>query len=121
VKTDIRLEEESRAAFVAECKLWGGEKVLLDALNQLLGYLTWRDSKAALILFNKDVAGFTGIQTTIPSALKAHPNFLREKPPARAGEWRYVFRSTEDEAREVTVHVFAFNLYVAPERAGKKR
>jgi hypothetical protein len=50
-----------------------------------------------------------------------HPNFLREKGPTRAGEWRYVFRSLEDEAREVTVHVFAFNLFVVSERAGKKR
>jgi len=120
-KTDIRLEEESRAAFVAECKLWGGEKVLVDALTQLLGYLTWRDSKAALVLFNKDVASFTGVQSTIPTALKAHPNFLRERTPAPAGEWRYVFKSAEDDAREVTVHVFAFNLYVAAARAGKKR
>lgn len=120
-KTDIRLEEDSRAAFVAECKLWGGEKVLLEALTQLLGYLTWRDSKTALIMFNKDVAGFTGVQETVPVALKSHPNFLREKPSGQAGEWRYVFRSAEDEAKEITVHVFAFNLYVAPARASKKR
>jgi hypothetical protein len=39
----------------------------------------------------------------------------------RAGEWRFVFQSQEDAGREVTVHVFAFNLYVVPERAAKKR
>jgi hypothetical protein len=32
-KIDIRLEEETRSAFVAECKLWGGQKVLLEALT----------------------------------------------------------------------------------------
>lgn len=120
-KTDIRIEEESRSAFVGECKLWGGEKVLLDALSQLLGYLTWRDCKAALVLFNKDVAGFSGVQATVDTALCAHPKFLRELNVGKAGEWRFVFQSQEDEAREVTVHVFAFNLYVVPERAGKKR
>ena len=120
-KTDIRIEEESRSAFVGECKLWGGEKVLLDALTQLLGYVTWRDCKAALIVFNKDVAGFSAVQGTIDTALRAHPKFLRAIRVSSIGEWRFVFQSQEDAGREVTVHVFAFNLYVVPERAGKKR
>lgn len=120
-KTDIRIEEESRSAFVGECKLWGGEKVLLEALTQLLGYTTWRDCKAALVMFNKDVAGFSGVQSTIDAALRTHPKFLRAMETGRAGEWRFVFQSQEDASREVTVHVFAFNLYVVPERAAKKR
>jgi len=120
-KTDIRIEEETRSAFIGECKLWGGEKVVLEALTQLLGYLTWRDCKAALVLFNKDVAGFTGVQETIARVLPGHPNFIREKTTGRVGEWRFVFKSGEDPSREVTVHVFAFNLYVTPARAGKKR
>ena len=120
-KTDIRLEEESRSAFVGECKLWGGEKVLLDALSQLLGYVTWRDCKAALVIFNKDVAGFSGIQETINVSLREHSKFLRAMNTGRAGEWRFVFQSQEDAGREVTVHVFVFNLYVVPERPAKKR
>ena len=95
--------------------------MLVEALDQLLGYLTWRDCKSSLILFNKDVAGFSGIQETIANALKTHRGYLREKPSGRAGEWRVVFQSAEDQGREVTVHVFAFNLYVAPERASKRR
>ncbi|WP_426073296.1 hypothetical protein [Janthinobacterium sp. DSP2-3-3] len=120
-KTDIRIEEESRAAFVGECKLWGGEKILLEALNQLLDYVTWRDCKSALVIFNKDVAGFSEIQGTVARALPTHPNFLRAKETSRIGEWRYVFKSAEDPVREVTVHVFMFNLYLKPERSAKKR
>jgi hypothetical protein len=120
-KTDIRIEEQNRAAFIGECKLWGGEKALNAALTQLLDYLTWRDYKAALIIFNKGVAAFSGIQQTIGAALPQHPNFLRERQCTHAGEWRYVFKSSEDSAREVTVHIFAFNLYVSSARAGKKR
>ncbi|MGH9425640.1 MAG: hypothetical protein ACRD2L_04945 [Terriglobia bacterium] len=120
-KTDIRLEEETRSAFVGECKLWGGERALLEAVTQLLGYLTWRDCKAALVVFNKDVGSFSWVQATVAAALQSHPNFLRVKESGKAGEWRFVFRSSEDPAREVTVHVFVFNLYVAPERASKRR
>ncbi|AJK49330.1 hypothetical protein [Burkholderia plantarii] len=120
-KADIRIEEESRSAFVGECKLWGGERVLSDALDQLLSYLTWRDCKAALVLFNKSVAGFSGVQAKIESALSQHGLFLRVKSVMQPGEWRFVFKSKEDDGREVTVQIFCFNLFVSEERAGKKR
>ena len=51
-KTDIRIEQDDRAAFVGECKNWNGETGATKAIDQLLGYLTWRDGKAALIVFN---------------------------------------------------------------------
>jgi hypothetical protein len=69
-KTDIRIEFENRAAFVAECKLWRGPKELIDAVEQMLGYLTWRDYKCALVVFNKENAGFTEIQDKVPSLEK---------------------------------------------------
>ena len=111
-KTDIRIEAENRAAFVGECKVWHGPNKLLEAVDQLLGYLTWRDCKAAIVLFNKDVAGFSGIQVKIPETLAAHPNCLQQESIPEAGEWRFRFRSAEDEDRQVTVHVFLFNLFV---------
>jgi hypothetical protein len=120
-KTDLRIEEQSRSAFVGECKLWDGEKVLTSALEQLLDYTTWRDGKAALIMFNKSVAGFAGLQETIAKVLPTHALFLRDKGCMHSGEHRFVFRSKEDEGREVTVHVFCFNLYVSTARAGKNR
>ena len=55
-KTDILLRHEGSNVFIAECKFWRGKKTFLDTISQLLGYLTWRDSKAAVIMFvpNKD-------------------------------------------------------------------
>lgn len=50
-KTDICIEAENRAAFVAECKMWTGEKEVSSAIDQLDSYLTWRDCKTALIYF----------------------------------------------------------------------
>lgn len=114
-KTDICIEFENRAAFVAECKLWKGEQKIAEAVNQLLGYLTWRDCKTSLIIFNKDVAGFKQIQEKLPEVLKQHPNFMREEKAQNPGEWRVVFRSLEDSERLVNVHVFLFNLFVAKE------
>ena len=117
-KTDIRIEDANRAAFVGECKIWRGAKELMEAVDQLLGYLTWRDSKAALILFNKDIAGFSAIQEKIPGVIQKHPKHVREGNPEQAGEWRFVCRSAEDDQRHVIIHVFLFNLFVPDKASG---
>ena len=50
-KTDILIKFEGHNIFVAECKYWHGPAEHHDNINQLLGYLTWRDSKVTLIYF----------------------------------------------------------------------
>jgi hypothetical protein len=111
-KTDIRIEDENRAAFVAECKVWGGDKVIQDAVDQLLGYLVWRDCKTALIIFNKTVSGFSKIQERLPEILKAHPNCISESKTSELGEWHFNFRAEDDEDRRIKLHIYLFNLYV---------
>jgi len=112
-KTDICIEFENRAAFVAECKLWKGRKGLHETVDQLLGYLTWRDVKAALVLFNKDVAGFKQIQEKVLEILKEHPNCINAELLPENSEWRIVLRSKEDPERFITVRVFLFNLFTS--------
>ena len=109
-KTDICIEYENRAAFVAECKLWKGPKAFGEAIDQLLGYLTWRDTKTALLVWNKTVKDFAKLQDSIPQLLKGHTTFVRTAPARQSGEWRAVFRSTGDDGREITVHVFVVDL-----------
>ncbi|WP_420267153.1 hypothetical protein [Candidatus Magnetominusculus dajiuhuensis] len=111
-KTDIKIESDNRAAFVAECKLWKGEKEVSKAIDQLLCYLTWRDCKAALVIFNKDAAKFSDIQKKIPDIIKGHPKFIRPIIVPEGGEWRFIIKSQEDDEQHITLHVFLFNLYV---------
>ncbi len=111
-KTDIRIEHETRAAFVAECKIWRGPKSVSDAVDQLLGYLTWRDCKASLVFFNTEIAGFSKIQDKLPEILKAHPRFHGQLSSSEPGEWRFRFMSEVDDNRYVILHVFLFDLYV---------
>ena len=113
-KTDICIEQDNRAAFVGECKLWTGPASLTSALNQLSAYLTWRDSKASLILFNTKNKDFSSILQALPSTVRNHPLFVRDLPCEETGEWRIQMRSEEDEGRRVTVHVFVFDLYQTP-------
>jgi len=115
-KTDIRIEFENRAAFVGECKVWSGPKALSKAVDQLLSYVTWRDSKGAIIILNKDMSGFTAIQEKVLPALKKHSKYVIEESTEHASEWRVRFLSADDDDHEVTIHVFLFNLYMTQER-----
>lgn len=111
-KTDIYIPFENNAGFVAECKFWTGEQNVISTVDQLLGYLTWRDCKAALIFFNKRVRGFSQIQEKLQSVFRKHPQFASEEHIGESGEWRMIFHPVEDPGRKVTVHVFLFDLYV---------
>jgi len=114
-KTDIIISAEDRAAFVAECKIWSGPKTVTDAIDQLLGYLTWRDCKTAIVIFNKAAAGFTSLLPKTQEALNSHARFVRIEKVADQGEWMCVFKSKDDDSLLVRVCVFLFNLYVAPQ------
>jgi hypothetical protein len=51
-KTDILLREGDRNVFIAERKFWKGPKAFAEAIDHLLSYATWRDSKAVILVFN---------------------------------------------------------------------
>lgn len=110
-KTDICIEAENRAAFIAECKVWHGEKHLIEAINQLLSYLTWRDVKTALVIFNKNVAGFKSLLEKMPALFENHPNKITQSSTS-ANEWNLRIRAEDDQNRIINIRVFLFNLYV---------
>ena len=77
-KTDILIRENDKNVFIAECKFWHGEKVFNETIDQLLGYTSWRDTKTAILIFNKN-KDFTSVLKTIDAIAKRHPNFVRRK------------------------------------------
>lgn len=64
-KTDIQVRFENKAAFISECKIWHGINKFEGAINQLFGYTTWKDTKVALVVFNKDNKNFNSILNTV--------------------------------------------------------
>lgn len=120
-KTDIRIEENSRAAFVAECKVWRGPASAQEACDQIGAYTIWRDCKGAIIIFNKNNARFNDLLEAVPQAIRSHRLYVREVATTDNGEWRFVLKSADDEAREITVHLFLFNLYVAEHKSKARK
>jgi hypothetical protein len=101
-KTDIFIPYagDERAVFIAECKWWSGPKAFRDAIAQLLGYVTWRDTHAALVVFVKRGQPTT-IAQTATTELQAHPLFKRMS--AAAGRDVFTLRNHDDENKELHV------------------
>jgi hypothetical protein len=109
-KTDILLRYEGSNVFVGECKFWTGQKGFLKTIDQLLGYLTWRDSKAAIIMFvpNKD---FSGVVKTAKETIENHPNFIKYNNDSDVSWSNYTFHTNGDKNNEIKV---ALMLYHTP-------
>ena len=108
-KTDILIREEDRNVFIAECKFWHGEKQFLETIDQLLSYLSWRDTKAAVFLFNRN-ANFSDVLTKIGEIVPKHKYFKRDLGKRGESEFRYMFSHPDDPNRELILTVLAFDV-----------
>ncbi|GAA1378454.1 hypothetical protein [Catellatospora chokoriensis] len=75
-KTDLLLRWKDRDAFIGECKFWEGSKRFTEAVTQLLGYTVWRDTRAALVLFLRDVADTGAAIAKAAESITGHPRFV---------------------------------------------
>jgi hypothetical protein len=107
-KTDILLRFEGNNVFVAECKRWKGQQSYLDTISQLLGYLTWRDSKAAVMMFvsNKDISS---VVQTVEQVTSEHANYLGFVRKQEESWLNYRFHLNDDPNREVKLAVLLFH------------
>ena len=108
-KTDILIRVEGKNIFIAECKFWKGPKALADTIDQLLGYASWRDTKVAIVLFNRQ-KDFTRVLKAIPVAIEGHPNYKRQSKGGSDTDFRYVLGHRDDTNRELTLAVVAFEV-----------
>jgi hypothetical protein len=113
-KTDILIRVDGKNVFIAECKFWKGEKSFLETVDQLLSYLSWRDTKAAILVFNRN-ANFSAVLAKIGENGPRHANFKRDLGKSDESTFRYVFGQPSDVNREIVLTVLAFDI---PSAAG---
>ena len=108
-KTDILIRANGKNIFIAECKYWDGAKKFIETIDQLLGYVSWRDTKTAIIIFNRN-RNFSQVLGAIPDSVRAHPNFKKDVDDNGEGRSRHVFAHRDDKNRELTLTVMAFDV-----------
>lgn len=108
-KTDILIRFNGKNLFIAECKFWSGPKALVKTIDQLLGYTSWRDTRTAILLFNR-TKDLTKVIEKIPDTVKEHPNFLRELGYAPETSFRFILHHRDDTERELILTVLVFEV-----------
>ena len=110
-RSDILIRVSNKTVFIAECKFWDGEKTLTGAINQLLTYLCWRDTKAALIIFNRK-PNFSSLLEKIPPVVEKHPNYKSTIKIESESSFQFILHQNDDIEREIKLAVLAFNVPV---------
>jgi len=108
-KTDILIRADGKNIFIAECMFWKGEKSLLEKIDQILGYASWRDTKTAILVFNRN-ANFSKVIEGIPETVKKHSNCKKSLEYKSETGFRFILHHKDDKNRELTLTVLAFNV-----------
>lgn len=109
-KTDILLRaSDGTNVFVAECAVWSGKQGLKDKIDQLFGYLTWRDSKAAVVLF-VDRKNMEPVRDKIEEGAQEHDAVKELMNQPDEAWWQYQAQFPDNPDREADLAVLAFHI-----------
>jgi hypothetical protein len=115
-KTDILIRVENRNIFIAECKFWRGLKIFNEAIDQLLGYLSWRDTKCALLIFNK-TKDSSGVRQKMHEAMESRSEHKRTIMFDPNGDGRYIFVKETDPGREIIITTQLYDLPIIQDKS----
>jgi hypothetical protein len=117
-KTDILITVEGKTVFIGECKFWKGPESLKDAIDQVLSYACWRDTKTAILLFNRGTT-FSTILSKIVGIAREHSSYVRDLETDGLTEKSFILQHPNDESQELTLTVLAFDLPLSEEKTGQ--
>ncbi|WP_125154528.1 hypothetical protein [Clostridium rectalis] len=110
-KTDILMRENGKNVFIGECKFWKGDKVFTDTIDQILSYMCWRDTKGAILIFNRN-KNLSNIIKKIPDLAQKHPSYKKEINIQQETCFRYIFTQPNDNNREILLTIMVFDIPV---------
>jgi hypothetical protein len=109
-KTDILIRAGDRNVLIAECKIWSGPKTMQDGITQLLRYLTWRDTRAALLVFIRRGQP-TDVISKAVLEITRHPNFTRMLGAIEADDrYDFALHANGDPDQEIQLAFMPFAL-----------
>lgn len=111
-KTDILIRVDNRNIFIAECKFWRGPKAFNDAIDQLMSYLSWRDIKCALLVFNK-TKDSSAVRQKMHQVMESRQEYNSTVSYDPNGDARYVFVKESDPGREIIITTQLYDIPVS--------
>lgn len=109
-KSDIVIRVGGRNIFIAECLIWEGRATFKGKIDQLLGYASWRDTKTAIVVFNRN-KDLSWVLAQIPCLIRSHVNFERQDSNYKNETgFRFVMQHRDDRERHLTLTVLVFDV-----------
>lgn len=108
-KTDILIRVENKNIFIAECKIWRGQKYFNEAIDQLLSYLSWRDSKTAILVFNR-TKDSSGILLKMDETIQGRTELVKTIYKIKDGESRYIFVKPSEPGKEIILSTQIYDI-----------
>jgi hypothetical protein len=102
-KTDIHLQIAKGDILICECKIWGGQSLYLETIDQLLSYLTWRENYGIMITFIRGTKPTTVLAAS-EAAIPMHKNYLRGLRKIKESHFVSFHHLPTDDHRSVEVH-----------------
>ncbi|WP_346961339.1 hypothetical protein [Clostridium sp.] len=110
-KTDIHIPFENKSAYIGECKIWTGQGLFTEAINQLFSYMRWRDTKTSLIIFNKKNKDFAKIISTIDIIISGHELCINKMKMSN-NEWQCDFKKSSESTEIVKLNIVIYDLFI---------
>lgn len=109
-KTDIYLNIDKGNILVAECKFYGGEKLYFKTIEQILGYLTWRQNYGIMISFCKQ-KNFSKILGDTQSIITSHSSYESGFTSINPSHLISKHTLPTDDYKYVEIHHLYYNLF----------
>lgn len=109
-KTDIYLNIDKGNILVCECKIWNGKQHYSYTIDQLLGYLTWRNNYGILVTFinNKSLTKALG---ETKNAIPKHSTYKKGIEKISDTHLISQHRLPTDGLKNVEIHHLFYHLY----------
>lgn len=109
-KTDIYLNIDKGNILVTECKFYGGEKLYHKTIEQLLGYLTWRQNYGIMLSFCNQ-KNFLKVLDEAETIIKAHDSYEGGFQKLDNAHFISKHNLPGDDYKYVEIHHLYYNLY----------
>lgn len=108
-KTDILVRRSDSNVCIVECKFWQGSTNFNEAIDQLLRYLTWRDRRCALIVFNRNEDALA-VAEKMHKIMEGRTELVTTLSHESSADSRYVLSKSDEPNCRIIVTTLLFNL-----------
>ncbi len=109
-KTDIYLNIDKGNVLICECKIWGGQALYGKTIDQLLGYLTWRQNFGIMITFVKQ-KNFSKILNEVQGVVTQHTSYRSGFQQISTTHFLSQHALNQDDSKNVEIHHLFYNLF----------